>query len=425
MSLSNSPLALVNGRVFKATDLSVINKGVTIIKGDRIHDIGTIGEVDIPEDAEIIDLKGRTVLPGLIDAHLHITGFKTADIVKEPLITPLGVFFARAVNDLKSLINAGFTTVCDAGSLIGLHLKYAVNEGTVIGPRIVAAGAVLSQTYGHGDEHYLPIEWVDIRSTKKITPFASLICDGVEECRKAARYALREGADFIKIMATGGVMSEKDRPEYIQFTCDEIRAIVEEAEHAGKFVHAHAQGAEGIKNAIKAGVKVIAHAIFMDQEGFELAKEKNVVVVPTLSISKGLVEKGEEVGVPEWALKKAEEIYSIHVETIKEAYKNNVKLATGTDFFGGVFTHGENALELELFVKLIGMSCKEAIISATKIASEAAGLNNIIGTLEKNKIADIIVVDGDPLSNISTLRDNEKILMVIKSGEILKNKLSQ
>ena len=422
MSKKSNILVLDNGRIFDSTGKEPFI-GRVVVKDEVISDIGTRGEVEIPDDAEILDLGGRTVLPGLIDAHMHLTGFRSGDMVKEPLLTPFGVFVARAVNDLKALLDAGFTTICDAGGLVALHLKYAINEGTTIGPRIVAAGPFLSQTFGHGDTHYMPVEWVDVRITRKLTPLGALICDGVDECRKAARYAMREGADFIKIMTTGGVLSEKDRPEYIQFTLDEIRAIVEEAEHANRFVHAHAQGAQGIKNALIAGVKVIAHAIYMDEEGFGLAKEKDAVVVPTLSIVDKIISVGRKVGIPEWGLKKSEEVYKIHLETINKAYKAGVKLATGTDFIGGPFPQGENALELKLLVEKVGMSPKDAIIASTKNGAQAAGLASKIGTLERGKLADLIVVDGDPLSNIDVLMNKDNILLVMKSGRIYKNKL--
>ncbi len=415
-------IVLDNGRIFDSTGKDPFI-GRIVVENDVVKDIGTRGEVEIPEDAEVIDLGGKTVLPGLIDAHMHLTGLRSGDMVKEPLLTPFGVFVARAVNDLRALLDAGFTTIGDAGGLVALHLKYAVNEGTTIGPRIIAAGPFLSQTFGHGDTHYMPVEWVDMRTTKKLTPLAGLICDGADECRKAARYAMREGADFIKIMTTGGVLSEKDRPEYIQFTLDEIRAIVEEAEHANRFVHAHAQGAQGIKNALVAGVKVIAHAIYMDEEGFELAKEKDAVVVPTLSIVDKIISIGRKVGIPEWGLKKSEEVYKIHLETIRKAYKAGVKLATGTDFIGGPFPQGENALELKLLVEKIGMSPKDAIIASTRNGAQAVGLASKLGTLERGKLADLIVVDGDPLNDINVLMNKDNILLVMKSGKIYKNKL--
>ncbi len=416
----SSRLALVDVRIFDAAGRPPIENGIIIIEGSKIADVGTRGEVSIPEDAEISECRGLTAIPGLIDAHLHLLGLKSGDLVKEPMITPLGLFFARAVRELEALINAGFTTIVDAGSLVALHLKYAVAEGTIIGPRIVAAGYPLSQTFGHGDAHYLPVEWVDARTTKKLTPLMSLICDGVNECRKAARYALREGSDFIKVMASGGILSEKDRPEYRQFTIEELRAIVDEARAAGKFVHAHAQGKIGIVNAIQAGVKVIAHAVFLDEEAAILAKDHDVIVVPTLSIAQKLIEVGPDAGIPEWGLRKIREVYETHIENIRRAYRLGVKLVTGTDFLGGPFRHGENALELKLFVEKLGMSPAEAIESATRIAAEAAGLSHAVGTLEPNKLADIVLVRDNPLDNIDVLLDSNNIVIVIREGRIVK-----
>ncbi len=416
-------VAVVNARIFDGTGAPLLNNGVIVVEDGIIRDVGTAGSVEIPSDAKTIDAKGKIVLPGLIDAHLHLQGFRSGDFVKEPLLTPFGVFVARAARDAESLLNAGFTTVVDAGGLVALHLKYAVREGTVNGPRIAAAGPALSQTFGHGDEHYFPVEWVDYRTTRKFTPFVSLICDGEDECRKAARYALREGADFIKIMSTGGVLSEKDRPEYLQFTVKEIRAIVEEASNAMRIVHSHAQGAQGIKNAIEAGVKVIAHAIYMDEEGFEMAKEKDAVVVPTLAIVEKILEVGKEVGVPEWGLKKSEEVHKVHIENMRKAYKAGVKIAAGTDYVGGWLPQGENAIELKIYVEKIGMTPQDALVSATKHAAQAADLADKTGTIEKGKFADLIVVEGNPLENIDVLLDKSNILLVMRDGKVFKNNL--
>lgn len=413
--------ALVNCDIFVGTTDKLIKDGVIIVKNDLISDIGKSSEVDIPSNAEIIDLKKGFVMPGLIDAHLHLQGFRSGDFVKEPLLTPFGVFVARAVSDARSLLDAGYTTVVDAGGLVALHLREAINEGSVVGPRIVAAGPALSQTFGHADTHYLPIEWVDIRTTKKIMPFSSLICDGEDECRKATRYALREGVDFIKIMATGGVMSQKDRPEYTQFTINEIKAIVEEASKAGRIVHAHAQGSEGIANSIKAGVRVIAHAIYMGEEEFKLAKKKRAVIVPTLAIVNKIIEIGEKHGVPEWGLKKAEEVYDTHINTVKKAYREGVLIASGTDYLGGWLPMGENSIEIKLYVEKIGMRPFDAIVTATKNAAYAAGLEKMTGTLNKGKKADIIVIRGNPLENIDLLIDKDKIVFVMKNGKIFKD----
>ncbi len=417
------PLVLEDVRVLDVREGHIIENALIVVRGDRIVSVGSTGSVEVPEDAERISCRGGVALPGLVDAHMHLLGMRTGDLVKEPLVTPLGVFFARAVRDAEALIDAGFTTVVDAGGLIALHLKYAVEEGSLRGPRIVAAGFPLSQTFGHGDAHYLPVEWVDARTTRKITPLMSLICDGVDDCRKAARYALREGADFIKVMATGGVLSEKDRPEYRQFTLQELEAIVDEARAARRFVHAHAQGKEGIMNALKAGVKVIAHAIYMDDEAAELAREKNAVIVPTLAVVKRILEVGSEVGIPEWGLRKAEEIYKTHLDNVRKAAKLGVKLATGTDYLGGPFPHGENAVEIKLFVDELGLSPAEALKAATLHGAEAAGLGGQAGVLEDGMKADIIVVDGNPLDDVGLLLSRERVKLVIRDGAVVKKLL--
>ena len=419
-------VVLDNVRVFDGLG-RVYERGVVVVGADgRIRYAGSRGGAEIPGEARIIDGEKQTALPGLIDAHLHLLGMRTGDLVKEPLITPIGVFYARAVKDLEALLNAGFTTIRDCGGIIALHLRDAVAEGSIEGPRIVAAGLPISQTFGHGDTHYLPVEWVDARTTRKMTPLMSLICDGPSECRKAARYALREGADFIKIFSTGGVLSQRDRPEHPQFTLEEIKAIVEEARRTGRLVGAHAQGAEGIKNAIMGGVKTIAHAILIDEEAVEMSKEKNVVLVPTLSISHRLVEKGAEAGVPEWGLRKAEEMLELHVENIRMAYRHGAKIATGTDFIGGpMLPQGENALEIKLLVEKIGMSPVDALVAATRNAAEAAGLLDETGTLEEGKLADIILVRGNPTQNPETLQNPNNITLVMKEGRVYKNTLKE
>lgn len=427
INIMESWIVIKGARLFDGKNKLIENSVVVVSPNGLIHDVGAEGSVELPKGVNTVEIygNGHTVLPGLIDAHMHLSGLRTGDVVKEPLLTPYETLVARCVMDLQSLIEAGFTTVVDAGSVIALGLKQAVEENSVTGPRIVAAGLPLSQTFGHGDTHYLPLEYVDYRTSKLNDSIKSLICDGVDECRKAARYALRMGSDFIKIFTTGGVMSQRDRPDYTQFTLEEIKAIVYEAEAAGRFVHAHAEGSKGIINALMGGVKVIAHADMIDEDGIELALERNAIIVPTLSVSEHIINYGKELGLPSWAIEKESELYRFHVDNVRKAYKRGVKIATGTDFWGGVkaFRHGDNALEIVLFVEKLGMTPLEAIKSATSVAAEAAGLKNT-GIIEKGKSADLVLVEGNPIDDVRTLLSRDKVKLVIKNGKILKNTLA-
>jgi len=407
-------IALVNGFLIDGSGSPPVDRAVVVVENGRISAVGPAGEVEVPSDAEVIDVGGMTIMPGLIDAHMHFMGTRTHRL-EEYFVIPEQVRLLRCVRDAEALLEAGFTTVKDCGGTNGLYLKMAIKEGSVRGPRVLAAGHVLSQTFGHGDIHFLPIEWV----RQKIPT----ICDGVDECRRAARYALREGADFIKICATGGVLSMRDRPEHTQFSFDEIRAIVEEARKVGTFVSAHAQGTEGIKIAIAAGVKTIDHGIYLDEEAIRMMKERGVILVPTLSIAYQIVTKGKEAGIIEWGVRKATEAFEHHLKSVKMAYEAGVKIATGTDFGGPpLWKMGTNAMELELLVEKAGFKPIDAIVSATKIAAEACGLADKIGTIEAGNMADIIVVNGNPLEDIKVLRKVDNIRLVMKEGKIEVNR---
>jgi imidazolonepropionase-like amidohydrolase len=416
---------LLCGRLIDPSRELVVENGCVYVEGGVVKSAGSRGEVEAPGDVVEYGLPSNvTIMPGMIDAHVHVTGLRSGDYVKEALITPFGTLVARGIRDLEKMLDAGFTTIVDAGGLISLHLKQAEREGTIRAPRIIAAGYTVSQTFGHGDTHYLPVEYVDARTTRLLTPFQTLLCDGPDECRKAARYALRAGADFIKIFTTGGVASQLDRPEYPQFTLEEIKAIVEEARRARKFVHAHAEGAEGIINALKAGVTRIAHAIYINDDGINLALEKNAVIIPTLTVVKLLVEHGEKAGVPSWALEKAREVYKVHVENIRKAYRAGVRMATGTDIFfelPELGMYGKNAVELLALVEDIGMKPMEALKAATANAAYVAGLEGVVGGLREGMKADIIAVRGNPLNDIKVLLNPDNVVLVVKEGVVVKD----
>jgi len=405
---------IITGRIIDGTGKEPISDGVIVINGNKIEEIGSKTKIQIPKDAKVIAAEDGTIMPGLIDAHMHLMGTTGLNsllwAIEEPLLKAM-----RVTTALEPLINAGFTSVRDVGGL-GVYLNRIIKEGTLKhAPRIRSAHKVLSQTAGHGDVHSLPLEFVKTYGFGRI-------CDGADDCRAAAREQFREGADFIKICSTGGVLSERDKSEWPQFTIEEISAIVEEARRVGSYVASHAQGAEGINNALKAGVKTIEHGIYMNEEGFELMLEKDAVVVPTLSIVERLVTKGKEHNVPEYGIRKSNIAYEAHLKTIRKAKKAGVKIALGTDFVNvPLLPFGENALELEIFVNKIGFSPMEAIVAGTKIASEALQMSDEIGTLEKGKFADLIIVNGDPITDISRLKNPKNILLVIKDGVIEKN----
>jgi len=415
-------VVIKGGNLIDGTGARPLKNSVVAIEGTRIAAVGKEGDVDVSKKAKKteIDASGKTVMPGLIDSHLHLMGMKTDRYLEEEIVRPQQLSLIKSVFDAVDLLEAGFTTVKDCGGF-GIYLKKAIAEGTTRGPRILSAGYVLSQTAGHGDIHYIPVEWVDARISKR---GMSLLCDGTEECIKATRYAIREGADFIKICTSGGVMSMIDRPEHTQFTVEEIKAIVEEARHVGKFVTAHCQGTEAMKNSIIAGVKTIDHAFYPDDEVIEMAKKrKDVIFVPTLSINWRIVTEGEKAGYPPWAVAKGKEVWEITIKNIAKLYKAGLTIASATDFAGSpLLKMGTNAMELDLLIKYCDFKPMDAIVAATRNGAKACGLENQIGTVEKGKLADMIIVDGDPLKDTKVLQNKNKIKMVMKEGKIEANR---
>jgi imidazolonepropionase-like amidohydrolase len=386
-------------------------KGMNLlIKDGVITDIGA--EVDAEKPGITIDAEGKTVMPGLIDAHLHLMGLRGYNPVLA-YVEPPFLRATRGVADVRNLIEAGFTSVRCAGSNLSVSLNKAIEEETIPGPRIVASNLSISQTAGHGDLHMLPPEWLTAPY------FSSRIADGPDDCRRAAREQIREGAGVIKIMTTGGVLSEKDSPTEPQFVDEEVAAMVEEAHRVGIKVMSHAQSSIGIQLALRNGVDTIEHAIYLDDETIDLLLEKDAILVPTFAIVDSITKFGRAAGVPEYAMKKAEESQKAHLESIRKAFEAGVKIATGTDFLGpaGV-AHGDNAVELEIMVEKLGVSPMEAIMNSTRIGAEALGLEDEIGTLSTGKTADLLIVDGDPSRDIAILKDKSAIKLVMRSGRI-------
>ncbi|MDC3425852.1 amidohydrolase family protein [Aquibacillus sp. 3ASR75-11] len=390
---------------------------VVVVDDKTIDYVGPEADYRVTGEEEIIDANGGTVLPGFIDTHVHM--MMEYHPVSEKLSTPFSFMYYKAQEYLKATLNAGITSVRDAlGTDQGV--KRAVEEGLIAGPRMQLSINALTITGGHGDGYTVSGNVVDILPSG-YPGMPHGMCDGKEEVRKKTREMLRAGAEVIKVHATGGVLSATDHPEFTQFSLEELKVIVEEGKfRKGVKVMAHAQGAEGIKNAVRAGIHSIEHGIFIDDEAIELMLENGTFLVPTLLAPVAVLETAKDVGMPDTAVEKSKEVIEQHKESFTKAYRAGVKIAMGTD--AGVMKHGTNLRELGLMADA-GMSPMETIVASTKTAAECLGWENKVGTIEQGKLADIIVVKGNPLEDIYSLSNNDTIQVVIKDGKIEKNLL--
>jgi len=401
---------LKNLNLIDGTGGPVVNNAVVVVEGTKIKAVGKEGEVEYPADYEVLDLGGKTVLPGMVEAHVHIgmNGEPAMETIMLKETLPMTTIKASvyAQRDLM----AGFTTIRTMGDkgFLDVALKRAIDAGIIDGPRMRVSGQILSITGGHGD--------IALPPEVTFTGWSAIV-DSPDEARKAARYQLKMGADIVKMCATGGVMSEGDEPGSPQLNEDEMRAAIYEAHKVGKKAAAHAQGTKGIKDAVKAGIDSIEHGIFLDDEVVEMMREKGVYLVATLSAPYNIKKYGVEAGIPDYAVRKTEQVIDAHGASFMKAYRAGVKIAVGTDAGTPFNRHGENAQELEMMVQA-GVKPMDAILAATKWGADLLGMSNIIGTIEAGKEADIIAVEGNPLENISLLKD---VKFVMKAGKIYKN----
>lgn len=380
-----------------------------VVEDGRVAEVGPIESVAVPDDSTAIDHRDAVVTPGLVDAHVHLWGARAMDPFSR--ITEGerdALLAARATVDLRRLLAAGFTTVRDVSSPVALGLRQAVAEGEIPGPRIFTSGVGFSQTAGHGDDHFLPYRWLKTEDDPAVV-------DGPTACRRGARRRIRQGVDLLKISTTGGVLSEKDEPHHPQFTPAEIRAFTEEAHRVDIPVAAHAQGKAGILNAVDNGVDTIEHGIYLDDEAVERLLDTDTVLIPTLAIVERICEHGEDHGIPPWGLRKAREVREDHVEAIRRAHAAGVAIAAGTDFIGpDLVPHGMNAMELELYVDLVGMDPAEALYAATGAAAATLPVDDV-GTLTPGSHADAVALERDPGDDITALRTD--VAAVFKGGE--------
>jgi imidazolonepropionase-like amidohydrolase len=378
------------------------------IEGDRIKAIGKAADISsqVPAGAKTIDLSNSTVLPGLIDCHTHLTYMPymagpTGLHISYPRQALIGAHNARVT------LEAGFTTVRNVGAngYSDIALRDSIKAGEVIGPRIIASGPALSITGGHADENFLAPQF----------NFSSDgVADGVDGVTAKVRENIKYGADVIKFMATGGVLSEGDDPALAQYSPQEMKAIVDTAHRLGRKVAAHAHGALGIKNAVLAGVDSIEHGSYMNEEDIQLMKQHGTYLVPTLYLGDWLMANLSTLGLTSNMIEKAKIVLPIARQNIAIAFKSGVKVAFGTD--AAVYPHGLNAREFAVMVKL-GLSPLQSIQAATVNAADLLGWTDRIGMLEAGKFADIIAVDGDPVADVHVL---ENVRFVMKGGEVIK-----
>jgi imidazolonepropionase-like amidohydrolase len=398
------------GKLIDVTKGVVLNEYSIIVEGNTITDV-LAGYTKPSGTDKVIDCKNKTVLPGLIDCHVHLEHETSPTRYLETFTyNPADYAFQSVVYAERTLMT-GFTTVRDlGGSGVNISLRNAINKKLIKGPRIYTAGKTIATTGGHAD----PTNGFRNDLMGDPGPEAG-VANGADECRKAVRQRYKEGSDLIKITASGGVLSVAKSGENPQFTEEEIKAIVETAHDYGYKVAAHCHGAEAMKRAVRAGVNSIEHGTMMDDEVMQLMKQHGTYFVPTITAGKSVADSAKKPGYyPALVTPKALAIGPKIQGTFAKAYKAGVKIAFGTD--AGVYAHGKNWLEF-VYMTEVGMPPMEAIQSATVAAADLIGVSDKIGSIEKGKLADIIAVDGDPIKDIQSMG---KVSFVMKDGVVYK-----
>ncbi len=397
------------GRLLDVKTGQYQNNVAILIENGVIKSVAASAGVQVPAGAKVVDLSNATVLPGLVDAHTHLT-FDVGDLgLKGLTISPEREALIGAANARITLL-AGFTTVRNvgAGAFTDVALRDAINDGHVPGPRMLVSGPPLSITGGHADNNLLPWE---------SHSYADGVADGVEAVQKKVREDIKYGADVIKFMATGGVMSKGDNPQASQYTLEEMKVIVNEAHRLGRKVAAHAHGVQGILWATEAGVDSIEHGTYINDEAIALMKQHGTYLVPTVYLTEWLPQNADRIGVPPYVRAKMDVVLPLLRQNIQHAFASGVKVAFGTD--AAVYPHGLNGHEFESYVHL-GMTPLQSIQTSTVGAPDLLGWSDKIGSIEAGKYGDLIAVTGDPLKDITEL---QRVKFVMKGGEVYKDEL--
>jgi len=403
-------VAVRAGRLLDVKTGKLLADQTLVIEDGRIVSMAASAEAKIPTDAVRIDLPNATVLPGLIDAHTHLTSEPRFGYDRLAISVPREALIG-AKNARVTLL-AGFTTARNVGArgFTDVALRDAINAGDVPGPRLLVSGPPLSITGGHCDNNMLPSEY---HAT------SDGAADGVAAVQHKVRENIKYGADLIKVCATGGVLSLGDNPQHSQYTVEEMKAIVADAHRLGRKVAAHAHGAEGIRWAAEAGVDSIEHGSYIDDAGIAAMKEHGTYLVPTLYLGDWMMENAEQTHMPPPLMAKAREVIPAARKNIAHAFTSGVKVAFGTD--AAVYPHGLNGREFAVMVKL-GLTPLQAIQAATENAADLLGWSGKVGSLEPGAWADVVAVDGDPVKDVTTL---ERVKFVMKGGEVVKNEYAR
>lgn len=402
---------LRGGTVIDGSGAAPLAEGAVLVEGERIRWVGPAAAAEAPPGTREIDVTGRTIMPGLIDCHDHMsyTGFD----LRERASSPLSLTMLRMADNLRVTLEAGITTVRDAGGL-DVGFKLAVEAGLIPGPRLVLGISILSRTGGIAD---LRLRSGTVLEFMELPGIPSAVRDGVEECRKGVREVIHAGADWVKCASTGGVSSPTLGPCDAALTYDELRVIVEEAHMREKHTFVHAYGGPGLVDAVAAGIDCVEHGAYLCRHPETLARMagEGRWLVPTFMVIKLHAERGTP-----WGRRKAADMRDDHRRTLEAALAAGVPVAMGTD--AGGYGHGHNAVELQLLAEN-GMTPMQAIVASTGDAARLLGMESEIGTLAPGRYADLLVVDGDPLADLTLLDQPERLQLVLQGGRVVVDRL--
>ena len=403
--------AIKCGKLFDSISCKVLEDKVVIIEDKTIYDVIDLREFAQEPDMEVIDLSDKFVTPGLTDLHVH-SGMNGEGNDRMDLLhhTPAELTLYSLKNVQQDLY-AGFTTLRDCGSqaFVSVALRDAINKGDFEGPRMFVSGYSLGSTGGHADSHYAP----GVTCTAEEHP----IIDGPDSARKAARFNLKNGADFLKFMSTGGVMSKGTTLGAQQLCDDEIAAIIEIANLYGVHTATHAHGTNGIKAAVRAGVTTVEHGMILDEEAIQLMLEHGTYLTPTIIAAERICVKGPEMGLTPWMVEKANQALSHHEWGFRQCLERGVPITFGTDSATPYNYHGKQGYEFELLQRF-GMDPHKALVAATMTNAKVLGVDKTQGSVEKGKVADLCAWSCDPMENVKTMQN---CLFVMKEGVVVKS----